>query len=274
MRLLILLSSLFISTLSFAEMPKFKRMTLIVLENADFEKAMQQPFLKSLAAKGALLTNYRGVARPSQPNYIALTSGDTFGVSTDDNVSLDVRHLGNLLEDAGMSWRVYAQGLPETECFTGRSHGQYMRKHQPFISYANVRDDEARCAKIVPANRIDGDVLLDKMANFSLYVPDDNNNGHDTGVAYADRWLQKEFGPRFNSEAFMKGMVVAITFDEGGSGGQHIYTILIGDHVRPGARSDAKLDHFSMLRTIEEGFGLPTLGRRDDKASAITDIWQ
>lgn len=277
MRAFIFLLALVSSTMAEAGdrgVPPLKRVMTIVFENANYSKALQQPYLKSLVARGALLKSYYGLARPSQPNYIALTSGDTYNVQTDSNVNLNVRHIGDLLEEHGLTWKVYAQGYPEGGCFLGKSKGQYMRKHNPFVSYRSIQNDPDRCARIIPADRLDDDILLDKLPNYALYIPDDNNNGHDTGVAFADKWLKREFDPLFSSRAFMDGMLVAITFDEGGIGGQHIYTLLLGDQVKPGSSVDTKLDHYSLIRTIEDGFGLGTLGRKDATAVAISGVWK
>ena len=56
---------------------------------------------------GALMTNYHAMGHPSQPNYLALTSGNAHGAFTDATVTLDCRHVGNLLEAKGHTWKMY-----------------------------------------------------------------------------------------------------------------------------------------------------------------------
>src|SRR5262245_61047770 len=92
--------------------PSFGKILIVVLENENESEAIDQPFLKSLAARGAYFTAYTAIAHPSQPNYIAMTAGDLHGVEDDGNVDLEVRHLGDLLEAKGLRWKVYAEGYP------------------------------------------------------------------------------------------------------------------------------------------------------------------
>jgi hypothetical protein len=244
----------------------------VVLENTNYEDALRQPFLASLARRGALLTHLTAEAHPSQPNYIALISGSTFGVISDGNVSLDQRHIGDLLEAKGLQWKVYAEGYPGN-CFLGASAGTYVRKHTPFLSFKNVQNDQARCAKIVNASELASDVRDGRLPDYSLYVPDLQNDGHDTGVTFADRWLSATFGPLLQDPKFTQGLLFIVTFDEGKSfifGGNHVATILVGDAVKPGQILDANYDHYSLLRLVEDQFGLGSLGPGDAHATIIT----
>src|SRR5262249_39288622 len=90
--------------------PSFQKVFVVVLENTDYPTALAQPFLADLAPRGALLTNFFAVTHPSQPNYIAMVAGSTYGVTSSGNVTLNVSHLGDLLEASGRSWKVYAEG--------------------------------------------------------------------------------------------------------------------------------------------------------------------
>ncbi len=137
--------------------PSFSRVLIVMLENANYENAVEQPFLKVFAARGALLANYHGVTHPSQPNYVALTAGTYDGVSGDGNVTLDVRHIGDLLEAKGKTWKAYAEGYPGG-CFLGSSDGSYARKHVPFLSFQNVSSNAKRCAHVVDASEFSKDV--------------------------------------------------------------------------------------------------------------------
>ena len=243
----------------------------VVLENTNYEDALRQPFLASLARRGALLTHLTAEAHPSQPNYIALISGSTFGVTSDGNVSLDQRHIGDLLEAKGLQWKVYAEGYPGN-CFLGASAGAYVRKHTPFLSFKNVQNDQARCAKIVHASELASDVRDGRLPDYSLYVPDLQNDGHDTGVAFADRWLSATFGPLLQDPKFTQGLLFIVTFDEGKGfifGGNHVATILVGDTVKPGAVLDSNYDHYSLLRLVEDQLGLGSLGQGDAHATII-----
>ena len=94
------------------DLPHFKKVMIVVLENADYDEALRQPFLKQLSQEGAAFTQFYAETHPSQPNYIAMISGSTQGVFSDGNVDLDAQHVGDLLEAAGKSWKVYAEDFP------------------------------------------------------------------------------------------------------------------------------------------------------------------
>jgi len=249
----------------------FSKIMVVVLENTDYDDAIEQPFLASLIKRGMLLTNFNAEAHPSQPNYIALVSGSTHGVTSDSNVDLDQRHLGDLLEAKGLQWKVYAEGYPGG-CFLGARSGTYVRKHVPFLSFKNVQNDQARCGRIVNASEMVADVRDRNFPDFSLFVPDLNDDGHDTGVAYADGWLSGRFGLLLNEPDFTTGLLLIVTFDESRRtllGKNHVATILIGDGVTSGTRLGDRYGHYSILRLVEDHFRLGTLGQNDTGAAPI-----
>jgi len=253
--------------------PAFHKVLVIVLENTDYDKAAAAPFLTKLAARGATLTGYTGVAHPSQPNYVAMIAGDTLGVRDDKPVNLSGRHLGDLLDAKGLSWGVYAEGYPGG-CFLGDKSGLYARKHVPFLSFTSVQKSPALCARVKDAAAFDADAAAGRLPAYSLYVPDLNDDGHDTGVDAADQWLAGFLGPRLDDANFMNGLLVVVTFDESASKtDSRILTILAGGGAAAGASSDAPYDHYSLLKTIENGLGLGDLGRKDSSAAAIDGVW-
>lgn len=254
--------------------PLFNKVMIIVLENANYEEAMAQPFLGKLAKSGALLSRFYAETHPSLPNYIALTAGTVAGVSSDRPVSLKVRHIGGLLEARDKTWKVYAQAYPG-HCFLGQRSGMYVRKHVPFLSFVNVQNDARRCANVVEASALNYDAAKGNLPDFSLYIPDQKNDGHDTGVAFADRWLVQTFGPLLKNPAFMKGLLFVVTFDEADNDlSNHIYTALAGASVLSGSVSKSPYNHYNLLRTIEEGLSLGTLVQNDASASPIAGVWK
>ena len=253
--------------------PRVHHVMLVVLENADYDTARAQPFLATLACEGGLIRQSFAVTHPSLPNYLALTAGDTYGVDSNAPVTLDVRHIGDLLEARGGTWKAYVEGYPG-HCFPGPRSGAYVRRHVPFLSFSSVQN---RCAPVVNATALAADLRDGTLPDYALYVPDARHDGHDTGVSVADRWLAETFGPRLGDPRFMEDMVFMVTFDEARRGwwrSNHVYTVVFGDRVIPGAVSDTRYDHYALLRTIEELLGLGTLGRHDATASPITGIWK
>lgn len=252
----------------------FEKVFIVVLENEGADQSLSQPFLGELAKKGAYFNEFYAVTHPSQPNYIAMTAGDTFSIFHDGNVTLDVRNILDLLEEKGKTWKVYADGFPGG-CYLGSSTGKYVRKHVPFLSFKNVQTRPERCARIVDGTELIRDILVDEIADFSFYVPDMDHDGHDTGVRYADDWLKQTFGPLLENPNFMKGMLFIVTFDEAGwFNSNRIYTAFYGDSVIPGKISNESYDFYSLLRTIEEGLGLGSLNRKDARATPMTGIWR
>jgi len=247
---------------------------IVILENKDYQDVIDQPFMSKLARKGATLTRFFAETHPSLPNYIALTSGGLHGINSNSSEIIDVSHIGDLLEAQGMTWKVYAEGFPGG-CFTGAKKGNYVRKHVPFLSYRNVVGNPARCSKIVEASQLQRDIREGGLPDYALFVPDLQNSGHDASLEHVDRWLAQTFGPLLQNSRFMKDMLLVVTFDEGSrSKDNHIYTALVGDSVKAGSVSSATYNHYNVLRTIEDAFGLGTLGRNDAGAAPITGVWK
>ena len=253
-----------------------ERVMIVVLENTTFEEATHQPFLGRLAREGALLSNFHAVAHPSQPNYVALTAGTLNGVDSNDPVSLAVRHIGDLVEAKGLSWKAYAEDYPG-DCYLKEESGDYARKHLPFLSFQNIQNDPQRCRdRVVNATELAQDIASGRLPNYSMYVPNQKNDGHDTDIAFADRWLAHRFGPLLRNPRFTDKLLFVVTFDEADKddGTNHIYTSLWGQNVRPGSTSAAHYDHYSLLRTVEDMLGLGRLGRGDATAAPIVGVWK
>ena len=251
-----------------------KRVFIVVLENEAGTAAYQQPFLHKLADEGALVEGSEAVAHPSYPNYLALTSGSTWGIDSDRQVTLDATHIGDLLEAKGKTWKLYAEGYPG-HCFLTKRNGVYTRTHVPFLSYKNIQQNPARCARVVNARELQADIERGTLPDFMMYIPDNNNNGHETSVASADSYLGRTLGPLLKDRRFTQDMLVVVTFDEDDKvHGNHIYTALWGDAVVAGSKPKGRYTHYSLLRTIEDQLGVGTLGREDATAAPITGVWR
>lgn len=240
----------------------------IVLENRELDEVIGNPaapFINRLARQGALATSYFAVAHPSLPNYLALLGGSTFGVSSDcsdcvargDNLALQ-------LSRAGVSWRAYMEGLPRP-CFHGDASGEYVRRHNPFMYFPSIGGDPGRCRNVVPAGRLDADIRRRRLPAFAWVEPGLCHGGHDCGVETVDGYLAN-LVPRLVRRLGPAGFLV-VTFDEGrtdlaccgSSGGGRVATIVAGSGVRGGAKLRRQYDHYSLLATVEDAFGLPRL---------------
>ena len=242
--------------------PAFAHVHLIVMENHGLSGILGNgaaPYLNSLIARYGLATDYRAVAHPSEPNYLALFSGSTQGVTDDGVHNIAAGNLADQLDAAGRTWRVFAQNVPPG-CFQGYSAsggpdgpGTYARKHEPAISFTSISGNAARCANITDFAHFDP-----ASADYELIIPNMCNDMHDCGVAQGDRFLAG-FVPRIlDSAAWQRGGVLFITWDEG-SGSEPVATLVIAPGVPAGFRSSVPHDHYSLLRTIEDAWGLPCL---------------
>jgi hypothetical protein len=257
-----------------------KKVVVIILENTDLSVSLALPNFSKFAEKGALLSNYFAITHPSQPNYLSLISGSTQGVTGNANVDLPMKHLGNLLEQNKMTWKAYGEDYPG-DCFLDSTSENYVRKHMPFLSFQNVQKDKTRCNQVVPAKFFKSDLTNSQLADLSFYIPNQLNNGHDTGAQYADRWFGTEILPLLADpltnplSPLLNDTLFVVTFDEGsGEGDNKIYTVLYGSGVQGGAKSTRAYSHFSLLKTIEMIFDLPTLGLNDVNAHFISDVWK
>lgn len=250
-----------------AGIPAFRHIFVIVMENKSAASIIgnpNAPFINELVHRYGLATDYRAVAHPSQPNYLALWSGSTQGVQ-DDRVHdfTGGTTLADQVDASGRSWHVAAENVP-LGCYTGATaadgpdgRGTYARKHEPAISWTSVSRDPTRCASITDLRHFDP-----TLGNLWLIVPNLCHDMHDCSVAAGDAFLAGWLPVILDSPAFTDG-VVFLTWDEGTTnegGGGTVATLVISPLARGGFTSATPHSHYSLLRTIEEAWGLPCLG--------------
>jgi hypothetical protein len=250
-------------------LPNFSHVYDIWFENKEYSSIVgssSAPYINSLIAKYGLSTSFYAERHPSEPNYIAQTSGSTQGVTDDGVYNLSVGNLFDQITVSGRTWKSVQQGYPGN-CYTGSSSsavvdgvgksGSYVRKHNPAISYTSISGNASKCANITNLSSFDP-----AAANFQFITPNMINDMHDGTIADGDNWL-KAFLPKIlTSPAFANSLVI-VTFDEGTSntnGGGHIVTIMITPNMTPGFKNATTYTHYSMLRTIEDAWHLPCLG--------------
>jgi hypothetical protein len=255
--------------------PPFEHVVLIVFENKESSSVLGNraaPNFNAYARRYAKVTGYYGVTRPSLPNYLALVSGSTQGITTDcTDCIVDATSLADTIEASGRTWKTYLEGLPAPG-YLGAGSGLYAKKHNPFAYFQNIAGDPARRRRLVPLSQLVADVRANALPNFSLVVPDLCHSMHDCSVSTGDAWLRSQVG-RFLQ---LPKTVVFVLFDEGSSkirGGGHTAALALGTTVRPGSRFTGVTSHYGVLRTIEQAWGLPRLGRSAHVAP-ITGIWR
>ncbi|BCJ36637.1 acid phosphatase [Actinocatenispora thailandica] len=248
--------------------PQPAHVLVVVFENKGYDNVVgssQAPYLNLLAKRGALLTDSHGVAHPSQPNYLALFSGSTHGI-TDDSCphTLHAGSLGAQLLGSGHSYASYAEGLPSAG-FAGCDNGNYARKHAPWTNFANVPARTQLPLRALPTDYA-------KLPQVGFVIPDLCSDMHNCSVSTGDRWLSANLGG-YVSWAQTHHSLLIVTFDEDeGSGANRIPTILAGQPVRPG-HYGGRVDHYTMLRTLEAMYGLRPLGTAAHR-TPLTDVWR
>ncbi len=277
----------------------FDRVVIIVLENVDYERAIQDPNLAALAARGASFTNFHALFHPSYPNYLAMVAGTDFDVHRggsflgDKQVNFpdDDAHktIADRLISSGLDFKQYAEELPNGPCpwklsgeHVAQKLGNYTRRHVPFLSFREVQ--EKWCDRVIRVDSSKSDNFFVQDARkglvaYSLYTPNMNHDGHDTNAAVAGAWVRKLLDETF-PENLRKGTLVIVTFDEsGGNEDNRIFTLFLGDMVKATKDQEPKAlaahyNHYSTLRTIEDNFGLEPLKTNDREATPITGIWK
>ena len=246
--------------------PIFSRVYVIVMENREYADIVGRPgapYLNRLIEQYGLATNYSGITHPSEPNYFALFSGSTQGATDDGVYNLDGVNLADQLEAHGRTWRVFAENVP-TNCFTGATAdngedgvGTYARKHNPAISFSDIRRVPGRCANIADLTHFDP-----AAADYALIVPNLCHDMHDCSVATGDSFLAGLVPKILDSPAWQNGGVLFITWDEGTTnqgGGGRIPLLVVSNRVPKGFQSSTVYNHYSLLRTIEDAWGLGCL---------------
>jgi hypothetical protein len=232
------------------------------MENRSFATAVAQPYTASLAARYAVATNYRAVAHPSLPNYLALAAGSTYGVTDDGYHSLPAGGIGVQLTERGLPWRAYMEGMTRG-CLD--SPYPYALKHNPFAYLGGACPPD-----VVPLTRLDAD-LAGATPAFTWITPDLCHDGHDCSSRQADDFLSSLVPRILASAAWRDGGLLLITWDEDdGNAANRVATLVVAPALRAHA-TGAALDHYSLLATVEDRLGLPRLGRARG-AATLADV--
>lgn len=212
------------------------------------------PYVNQLGRECGVATDYAGVAHPSLPNYIALTSGSTQGISDDDGPSSHHLAAPSIFSLLGSGWRSLEESMPSPCSRT--SSGDYGVKHNPAAYYTGI---SAQCRSRDVAM---DDAAPDVSARYTFITPNICHDGHDCSTATADRWLSVEVPRILDSAEYRSGSTVLfITWDENDSGGRLVPMFVVAPSVHPGTRATGSFDHYALLRTTEELLGLnPLLG--------------
>ena len=271
--------------------PDFAHIVIIVLENREFGLVIGNtlmPDFNRWAGEYTLLTQHYAITHPSLPNYIALLGGDTFGIDRScSDCFVNASSLPDQIEASGRTWKGYFEDMPRP-CYLGDTD-IYVQKHNPFVYFDPIRLNEGRCARSVqPLTELETDLAAGSLPDFAFIVPNQCNNAHDCDLPIADAWLgywvpklMMALAPKTDTEPYL----IILTWDEGqgnhsccglpAEAGGRVATVMISQLAKNGFRDNTPYTHYSLLKTIEEAWGLPYLGHAADENNVlITAPWR
>jgi hypothetical protein len=281
--------------------PAFGHVYVIMMENhslASIQGSASAPYINQLMTTYANATNYTAITHPSLPNYISITSGSFDMIGCDCmptgtactaftcNIFSGAcgcpvpgaapSNLGDQLDTASVTWREYAEDAMGP-CDLNGDHGSYAMKHVPFLYYTDIQTPMSRCVQHVrPYTDFAGDLGTYR---YSIISPNLCNDMHDTcaagdAIAQGDTWLHTNVPPILATAGFQAGGkdVLFIVWDEQDTfGAPAIPAIIISPLGRPMSTTAAAYNHYSLLGTVEQGFGVPYLGMA---GTPINDVWR
>jgi phospholipase C len=293
----------------------------------------EAPFLSTvLPYYGQLLTQYYGIGHVSLDNYVAEISGQAPNPQTQSDCQVyqdfsppnaplgaDGQALGtgcvypttvdtlpNQLQRAGKTWRGYMQDMwrpcqhpvinGQDHTQTARANNQYANRHNPFVYFHSIIDNNASCQQhVVNLSALTGDLgSVSTTPNFSFITPDLCSDAHDAtcadggigGLPAANAFLKKWVPAITHSPAYRQDGLLIIMFDESdgpqsdataccgetpgpespspgisGPGGGRTGAVLLSNAIQAGSVNDTPFNHYSLLRSIEDIFGLAHLGK-------------
>jgi phosphatidylinositol-3-phosphatase len=289
-----------------ATLKNFQHVWVVMMENTGYGALIgnpNAPWINATAATDGLAKNAYGVTHPSQPNYVAITSGSTNGVVNDNDITVDVPNIVDQLAAHGKTWHDYQQSL--SLCTTKLAHAcgnqLYERKHNPFVSYLDVQSNPARMANVVDLSQLDTDLASGNVADYNFIAPDQCHDMHGRAataadpcdfsqvqslIATGDTFLKDLVGKITSSPSWNGNSVIFITWDESdftGSGpfgfgdtsgccdanpgGGHVVTLTISHSANAPRQSSVAYNHYSILTTIQQGWGLGCLANTCDTAN-------
>jgi hypothetical protein len=293
--------------------PSYDHVFLIVEENHGFSQIIGNPAapnLNRLANQFGLATASFAVGDPSEPNYVAMLGGSTFGIS-DDNAyylnAVDKPSLMSQLDAAHKSWKGYMQSMPYAGfkgiCYPNRCNGVpdfdtlYNSKHNGMPNFRSIQSNPAEMAKIVPFPALKADLAGNPPA-FGYIIPDECTDMHgappycidssDPGddadnalVSMADKFAGKTVAQIMAAPFWSRGNnAIVITFDEGADGDTsgccgtdpgngRVATIVITSHGPRGLQDPTPYNHYSLLSSLQHGFGLGCLEQTCDTTNIV-----
>ena len=322
-----------------AGLPPIRHVWVVVLENESatttFAPDSPAPYLaRALPSQGAFLPNYYGIGHESNPNYIAMISGqapnpqsqsdcqyftdmlpgtvgpDGQAVGSGCVYPAGVPTIASQMQAAHLTWRDYNEDMgndPSRESATcghpaidardgtqtATASDEYATRHDPFVYFHSTIDDPSLCnSAVVNLNDLPADLANPaRTPNYSFITPNLCDDGHDApcangqpgGLESANAFLQSWIPRITASAAYRQSGLIIVTFDEASSsdassccgevpgpnspapgiagiGGGRVGAVLLSPFIAPGTVSQTAYNHYTMLGSVENLFGLAHVG--------------
>ncbi|OLD79043.1 hypothetical protein AUF62_00765 [archaeon 13_1_20CM_52_20] len=243
------------------------------------------PYLTTLAQTYGFSTHYTAVDHPSEPNYVALFGGSTFGYTSDGYCcfQLNAPNLVDRLETAGLTWKAFAEDA------SGSGTCNFMPPrsgdHYPFIGFSDMKPS-ARCADMLTTTspldqEFVGALNGATLPNYVWLTPNDTDNMHSSSVAVGDAYLATLVPLILSSRMFTtQKAALFIVFDEGNdfcptgnSNSDCVVAEWSGPAVKKAYSSSTSYNHYSYLSTLEANWNLPSLTSNDASATPMTEFF-
>ena len=256
-------------TVAQTTIPSPSHVVVVMEENHSYSEIMrssQAPYINTLASMGAVFTHSYGVSHPSEPNYLALFSGSTHGVTTDNcPLTFSSGSLESQLLAASKTFKGYSEELPSVGSMVCSYH-EYVRKHVPWTDFSTGKSTDNLPFSYFPSSN------FASLPTVSFVIPDLMDDMHDGSIQQGDAWLQQHL-MNYVTWARNNNSLLIVTFDEDDfTTSNHILTLFVGSMVKPGKYTQA-INHYNVLRTIEQMYKLPYLGKAAT-ATPITNVWK
>ena len=294
-----------------ADSSHYDHVFVLVEENNGFSDIIGNsaaPNFNRLADTYGLATDYYGVSHPSEPNYVAMLGGSTFGIADDNPYwthTVQAPSLITQLDKAGIEWKAYLQSSPHAGyqgmCYPAKCDGApdsdpaYAAKHNGIPVFAGDRT-AADWARQVPYTRLGTDLAAGQVPAFGYIIPDECHDMHgdppfclDSGttfdaqnqhlVSVGDRFLGQTVAAITAAPFWARGNnAIVVTYDEGDDdthGGGKVATVVITSHGPRSAQSSTFYNHYSLLATLEQNYGVPCLaGACDSSVKTMAPLFK
>jgi hypothetical protein len=266
---------------------------VILMENRSWSAIAANPsapFINgTLIPASSYATQYFGERHPSEPNYLWLEGGTDYAIADDADPAAhhlaNEDHLVSLLDQAGISWKSYQEGIDGATCPL-QSQGFYAAKHDPFVFFDDVTSNldahSANCIRHVrPLSELLTDLQSNQVPRYAFVTPDVCNDMHGASgcpsgdpVQLGDQWLA-EWIPRIQASPSYANAAVVITWDEDEGANNPIGLLVLSPFAKGGGYSNAvHYTHSSLLRTVQEIFGTGPLLCDAAAATPLSDLFR